>query len=40
MVPQNQNSSDSETSVKDYISLFAQWQEFYKIILLNTQISI
>ena len=39
MVPQNQNSSDSEASVEDYISLFAQWQEFYENII-NTAIII
>lgn len=33
MVPQSQNSSDSEASVEDYISLFAQWQEIYKEII-------
>lgn len=33
MVPQSQNSSDSQASDEDYISLFAQWQEFYKEII-------
>ena len=33
VVPQNQKISDSEAVVEGYISLFAQWQKFYKEII-------
>ena len=33
MVPKSQNSSDSETTVEDYINLLAEWQDFYKEII-------
>ena len=33
MVPQSQNSTDSETTVKDYIALLSEWQKFYKNII-------
>ena len=32
-MPQNQKISDSEAVVEDYISLFSEWQEFYKEII-------
>ena len=38
MVPQTRNSSDSETTVEDYIALLSEWQEFYKNIIYTAMI--
>lgn len=33
MVPQSQNSTDSETAVQDYIALLSEWQKFCEEII-------